>query len=85
MKHLAAMGVIVETGLDEYRRNGFSTSLAIERYSDGFPCMCVLFSSLSLSLSPPPSLARSLARSFSFRSFLLKQCITDSAIERVAS
>ena len=39
MKHLGAMGVIVETGLDEYRRNGFAMTMAIAKYSDGFPCM----------------------------------------------
>lgn len=34
------MGVILETGPDEYRRTGLSTSLSSERYSDGYPCMC---------------------------------------------
>lgn len=39
LKHLAAMGVITETGPDVYRRTGFSTSLISQRYSDGYPCM----------------------------------------------
>lgn len=36
------MGVIAEVGEDTYRRNGFSTSLAIKRYSDAYPCMYVV-------------------------------------------
>lgn len=39
LKHLGTMGVIAEVGEDTYRRNGFSTSLAIKRYSDAYPCM----------------------------------------------
>lgn len=39
MKHLATMGVFVETGLDQYTRNGLTTTLALKRYSDAFPCM----------------------------------------------
>lgn len=39
MKHLAAMGVFVETGMDEYGRNGLTTTLAIKRYNDAWPCM----------------------------------------------
>lgn len=39
MKHLATMGVFVETGLDQYERNGLTTTLALKRYSDAFPCM----------------------------------------------
>ncbi|KAJ5115004.1 hypothetical protein NUU61_000763 [Penicillium alfredii] len=39
LKHLGAMGVIIETGPDEYRRTGFSTLLSLQRYSDGFHCM----------------------------------------------
>lgn len=39
MKHLGAMGVVVETGFDEYRCNGFSTALAMPRYSDAIPCL----------------------------------------------
>ncbi|KAH8429529.1 uncharacterized protein LDX57_007191 [Aspergillus melleus] len=39
LKHLGAMGVVVETGFDEYRRNGFSTALAMPRYSDAIPCI----------------------------------------------
>ncbi|KAI9369373.1 S-adenosyl-L-methionine-dependent methyltransferase [Aspergillus egyptiacus] len=50
MKHMATMGVIVETGPDEYRRNGFSTSLSAKRYSDAYPCMtgCITFGLTSL-------------------------------------
>jgi hypothetical protein len=39
MKHLAAMGVITETGSDEYRATGFSKVLTVEKYSDAFPLM----------------------------------------------
>lgn len=39
LKHLAAMGVITETGPDEYRRTGFSMSMMCNRYSDSYPCM----------------------------------------------
>lgn len=39
LKHLSAMGVIIETGPDEYRRTGFSISLMSERYSDAYACM----------------------------------------------
>lgn len=35
------MGVVVETALDTYRRNGLATTLAMPRYSDPFPCMYV--------------------------------------------
>ncbi|KAL3478271.1 S-adenosyl-L-methionine-dependent methyltransferase [Aspergillus californicus] len=50
LKHLGAMGVIRETGPDEYRRNGFSTSLSAKRYSDAYPCMtgCITFGLTSL-------------------------------------
>ncbi|KAL3458363.1 S-adenosyl-L-methionine-dependent methyltransferase [Aspergillus heterothallicus] len=50
LKHLAAMGVIKETGPDTYRRNGFSTSLSAKRYSDAYPCMtgCITFGLTSL-------------------------------------
>ncbi|KAL2801702.1 hypothetical protein BJX63DRAFT_426569 [Aspergillus granulosus] len=37
MKHLAAMGVITETGRDEYSATGFSKVLTVEKYSDAFP------------------------------------------------
>ena len=33
------MGVITETGPDEYRRTGFSISMSSPRYSDAYPCM----------------------------------------------
>ncbi|KAL3260276.1 hypothetical protein ABHI18_004719 [Aspergillus niger] len=39
LKHLAAMGVITETGPDEYRRTGFSIAMMSNRYSDSYPCM----------------------------------------------
>ncbi|KAJ5474461.1 hypothetical protein N7475_004027 [Penicillium sp. IBT 31633x] len=39
MKHLATMGVFVETDMDEYGRNGLTTTLAIQRYSDAWPCI----------------------------------------------
>lgn len=39
LKHLCAMGTIAETGPDEYRRTGFSTSLSSRRYSDAYPCL----------------------------------------------
>ncbi|KAL4931391.1 S-adenosyl-L-methionine-dependent methyltransferase [Aspergillus undulatus] len=50
LKHLGAMGVIAEAGEDTYRRNGFSTSLAMKRYSDAYPCMtgCITFGLTSL-------------------------------------
>ncbi|KAL4881812.1 S-adenosyl-L-methionine-dependent methyltransferase [Aspergillus karnatakaensis] len=50
LKHLAAMGVVAETGPDTYRRNGFSTSLSAKRYSDAYPCMtgCITFGLTSL-------------------------------------
>ncbi|KAL4802514.1 S-adenosyl-L-methionine-dependent methyltransferase [Aspergillus unguis] len=50
LKHLGAMGVIVETGEDTYRRNGFSTSLSNKRYSDAYPCMtnCITLGLTSL-------------------------------------
>ncbi|KAJ5728130.1 o-methyltransferase [Penicillium malachiteum] len=39
MKHLCAMGVIIETGPDEYLRTGYSISLMAERFSDAYPCI----------------------------------------------
>lgn len=39
LKHLCAMGVIRETGPDEYQRTGLSISLSSEHYSDAYPCM----------------------------------------------
>lgn len=41
MKHLAAMGVIKETGPDEYVPTNLSRTLASPKYADGFPCMYV--------------------------------------------
>ncbi|KAL4889361.1 S-adenosyl-L-methionine-dependent methyltransferase [Aspergillus ambiguus] len=37
MKHLAAIGAVIEAGFDLYARNGFSTTLSSTRYSDAFP------------------------------------------------
>ncbi|CAI7655469.1 unnamed protein product [Penicillium glandicola] len=37
MKHLAAMGIITETGYNEYCPTGFSKVLTLERYNDAFP------------------------------------------------
>ncbi|PYH92255.1 S-adenosyl-L-methionine-dependent methyltransferase [Aspergillus ellipticus CBS 707.79] len=34
MKHLAAVGVVAETGLDQYARNGVSQTLSCTKYSD---------------------------------------------------
>lgn len=39
LKHLCAVGVILETGPNEYRRTGLSISLMSQRYSDAYPCM----------------------------------------------
>ncbi|KAJ5149650.1 hypothetical protein N7448_001228 [Penicillium atrosanguineum] len=39
LKHLCAVGVILETGPNEYRRTGMSTSLMSQRYSDAYSCM----------------------------------------------
>ncbi|KAB8235889.1 S-adenosyl-L-methionine-dependent methyltransferase [Aspergillus alliaceus] len=39
LKHLAALGVVVETGPDEYRASGFSTALAIPCYGEAFACL----------------------------------------------
>ncbi|RAH68369.1 o-methyltransferase [Aspergillus aculeatinus CBS 121060] len=50
LKHLAAMGVIKESGPNEYRRTGFSISMQSPRYSDAYPCMtgCVTAGVLAL-------------------------------------
>jgi hypothetical protein len=39
MKHLATMRVFVENGSNVYSRNGFTTTLALKRYSDAWPAM----------------------------------------------
>ncbi|ODM14728.1 hypothetical protein SI65_09917 [Aspergillus cristatus] len=39
LKHLSAVGVVDETGPDEYRRTGFSITLGVPRYSDAYACM----------------------------------------------
>lgn len=36
LKHLAAMGVVTETGPDEYCRNGLSAALGMARYNDAW-------------------------------------------------
>lgn len=51
LKHLCAMGVIYETGPNEYRRTGIASSLSLEQYSDAYPCMYV---SISLPLFSLP-------------------------------
>ncbi|KAL4795782.1 S-adenosyl-L-methionine-dependent methyltransferase [Aspergillus venezuelensis] len=43
MKHIAAMGVITETGRDEYKSTNFSKVLTVEKYSDAFPLMTSRF------------------------------------------
>ncbi|KAI9926121.1 hypothetical protein MW887_004583 [Aspergillus wentii] len=37
LKHLAAVGVVTETGMDEYQATRLSTTLAIKRFSDAWP------------------------------------------------
>jgi len=39
MRHLGAMGYIIETGVDEYKPTNFSNSLTIPIIADGYPCM----------------------------------------------
>lgn len=51
LKHLGSTGVLVETGVGEYSCNGFSTALAMSRYSDPFPCMYVIDQSPQLILN----------------------------------
>jgi hypothetical protein len=46
MKHLAAMGVITETGCDEYLPTSFSKMLTVEKYSNAFPLMYATTESL---------------------------------------
>ncbi|KAJ5774223.1 O-methyltransferase family 2 [Penicillium paradoxum] len=50
LKHLCAMGVILETGPNEYRRTGLSISLSMKRYNDAYPCMtnCITSGVLAL-------------------------------------
>lgn len=33
------MGVILESGADQYRRTGFTMAMCSEKYSDAFPLM----------------------------------------------
>ncbi|KAL2262440.1 hypothetical protein VTK26DRAFT_1343 [Humicola hyalothermophila] len=39
MRHLGAMGYIIETGQDEYKPTNFSSSLSIPVIGDGYTCM----------------------------------------------
>ncbi|KAI1852185.1 hypothetical protein JX265_013038 [Neoarthrinium moseri] len=39
LRHLGAMGYVVETGVDEYKPTNFTTSLCISTISDGYPCI----------------------------------------------
>ncbi len=39
MRHMAAMGYIIETGQDEYKPTNFSSSLSIPVIGDGYTCM----------------------------------------------
>ncbi|CAI7584217.1 unnamed protein product [Penicillium manginii] len=39
LKHLATMGALVETGLNEYTHNGLTKTLSLERYSDAWPAI----------------------------------------------
>ncbi|KAL4887226.1 S-adenosyl-L-methionine-dependent methyltransferase [Aspergillus karnatakaensis] len=50
MKHLAAMGVLTETGHDEYRSTGLSKVLTKEKYSDAYPLMTSRFTKGILAL-----------------------------------
>ncbi|PYI28156.1 S-adenosyl-L-methionine-dependent methyltransferase [Aspergillus indologenus CBS 114.80] len=50
MKHLAAMGVLLETGKDTYQPTGFSKTLTEEKYSDAFPLMTTRFTQGFLAL-----------------------------------
>ncbi|EKV08093.1 O-methyltransferase [Penicillium digitatum PHI26] len=50
LKHLCAMGVILETGPNEYRRTGTSISLSLQRYSGSYACTtnCITSGMLAL-------------------------------------
>ncbi|PYH79787.1 S-adenosyl-L-methionine-dependent methyltransferase [Aspergillus uvarum CBS 121591] len=50
LKHLAAMGVLLETGKDTYQPTGFSKTLTEQKYSDAFPLMTTRFTQGFLSL-----------------------------------
>ena len=39
MKHIAAMGDIKETGVDEYAPTNFSSALAVPVIGEGYPCL----------------------------------------------
>jgi len=41
MKHIAAMGYIIETGTDEYAPTNFSKALTIPIIGDGYPALYV--------------------------------------------
>lgn len=50
LKHLCAMGTIIETGPNEYRRTGFAITMTMKRFADSYPCMtnCVSHAALAL-------------------------------------
>ena len=54
LKHLGAMGVVVETAVDTYRHNGLATTLSMPRYSDPVPCMYVFIIRLCYTLARQP-------------------------------
>lgn len=39
MRHMAAMGYIEETGVDEYKSTNFSKALVIPIIGDGYSCL----------------------------------------------
>lgn len=39
MRHMAAMGYVIEVGADEYKPTNFTKSLTIPIIGDGYPCM----------------------------------------------
>lgn len=53
MRHMAAMGYIVEVAADEYKLTNFTKSLTIPIIGDGYPCMYVSNPSQPRSLPNP--------------------------------
>lgn len=51
MRHLGAMGYIIETGEDEYQPTNFTKSLSIPVIAGGYYAMSVLMSLRFLSLA----------------------------------
>lgn len=39
MRHLGAMGYIIETGVDEYAPTNFSKAMSLRIIGDGYPCV----------------------------------------------